>query len=52
MLSDGNMKPEETLFVDDGKKNIEAAAKEGIQTLLVKNGEDWRNKLEEYLTKK
>lgn len=52
MLSDGNMKPEETLFVDDGEKNIEAAAKEGIQTLLVRNGEDWRNKLEEYLTKK
>ena len=45
MLSDGNMKPEETLFVDDGEKNIEAAREVGIRTLLVENGEDWREKL-------
>jgi FMN phosphatase YigB (HAD superfamily) len=35
-----------TLFVDDSEKNIEAAASMGIQTLLVKNGEDWRSVLE------
>lgn len=49
MLADGNMKAEETLFVDDSKKNIEAAANEGIETLLVTNGEDWRTSLEEKL---
>jgi putative hydrolase of the HAD superfamily len=49
MLEQGNMKAEETLFLDDGKKNIEAAAKEGIKTLLVANGEDWRAELEKKL---
>ena len=49
MLADGNMKAEETLFVDDSKKNIEAAANEGIETLLVTNGEDWRTSIEEKL---
>lgn len=49
MLEQGNMKAEETLFLDDGKKNIEAAAKEGIKTLLVTNGEDWRAELEKKL---
>ena len=49
MLADGNMKAEETLFVDDSTKNIEAAANEGIETLLVTNGEDWRTSLEEKL---
>ncbi len=49
MLEQGKMKAEETLFVDDGAKNIEAAARVGIQTLLVTNGEDWRHALEEKL---
>ena len=49
MLELGNMRAEETLFVDDGAKNIEAAARAGIQTLLVTNGEDWRQALEEKL---
>lgn len=49
MLAMGNMKPEETLFIDDSEKNILAASHLGIRTLLVKNGEDWRQKLETYL---
>lgn len=49
MLAMGNMKPEETLFIDDSEKNILAASRLEIRTLLVKNGEDWRRKLEEYL---
>ena len=49
MLELGNMRAEETLFVDDGAKNIKAAARVGIQTLLVTNGEDWRHALEEKL---
>lgn len=49
MLSDGRMKADETLFIDDSEKNIEAAKKVGIKTLLVKNGEDWREALAKYL---
>lgn len=49
MLELGNMRAEETLFVDDGAKNIEAAARVGIQTLKVENGEDWRAALEKVL---
>lgn len=45
MLANGGMRAEETLFVDDSTKNIEAAREVGIRTLLVENGEDWREKL-------
>ena len=45
MLADGGMRAEETLFVDDSTKNIGAAREVGIRTLLVENGEDWREKL-------
>ena len=41
--------PSETLFIDDGPRNIEAAKALGIQTLLVENGEDWTGKLEDLL---
>lgn len=49
MLEQGRMKADETLFVDDGAKNIEAAANVGIRTLHVKNGADWRLALDEML---
>lgn len=49
MLAQGNMKAGETLFVDDGQKNIDAAARLGIKTLKVENGEDWRAALEKVL---
>ena len=42
--------PSETLFIDDGPRNIEAAKARGIHTLLVKNGEDWTGKLEDLLS--
>jgi FMN phosphatase YigB (HAD superfamily) len=45
------MVAEETLFIDDSDKNLESAAKLGIRTLKVENGEDWRGKLLEYLEK-
>ena len=41
--------PSETLFLDDGPRNIEAAKALGIQTLLVENAEDWTGKLEDLL---
>ena len=49
MLSDGGMVAGETLFIDDSDKNLEAAARVGIRTLKVENGEDWRDKLLRYL---
>ncbi len=49
MLLQGGMNAHETLFIDDSEKNIEAARRVGINTLLVKNGEDWRSALEKYL---
>lgn len=49
MLGQGKMKAEETLFVDDGQKNIDAAAKVGIKTLKVENCADWRHALEDLL---
>jgi putative hydrolase of the HAD superfamily len=50
MLLEGNMKAEETLFIDDSEKNIETARKLGICTLKVENGEDWRPMLERILS--
>ena len=50
MLSDGRMKPEETLFIDDGEKNIETASRLGINVLHVRNGEDWRPLLKNILS--
>lgn len=41
MLLEGNMKADETLFIDDGEHNIAAARKAGINVLRVGNGEDW-----------
>ena len=49
MLADGNMNPQEVLFIDDGAKNIEAARQAGINVLQVRNGEDWRETLNDYL---
>ena len=45
MLTDGSMVAGETLFIDDSDKNLAAAARLGIRTLKVENGEDWRGKL-------
>ena len=41
--------PSETLFLDDGPRNIEAAEALGIHGLLVNNGEDWTRRIEEVL---
>ena len=42
--------PKETLFLDDGPRNIEAAKALGIRTFLVGNGEDWTKEIENYLS--
>lgn len=42
MIEDSGLLPDETLFVDDGKKNIEVAQGLGFHTYQPRNGEDWR----------
>lgn len=49
MLRDSCMKPSETLFVDDGKRNIEVGASIGLHTYLPLNAEDWREPVERLL---
>lgn len=49
MLRGQQAQPEETLFVDDGQRNVEAAAL-GMHTLHPQNNEDWILPLEQLLT--
>lgn len=49
MLEDASLTPSETLFLDDSRANIDAAAALGIQTLLVENNADWRKALDQRL---
>ena len=46
MLNDADIRPEETLFLDDSPANIAAAQALGIQTLLVEKNADWREDVE------
>lgn len=45
VLQHEHLTPAECLFVDDGKKNIDAAAALGLHTMQPANGEDWRDAL-------
>ena len=49
MIEDSGIDPSESLFVDDGEKNILAAKECGLQTCLVKNGDDWRSEVSSVL---
>ena len=49
ILEDSGMKPEETLFFDDGPANIEAAQALGFQTYLTDQDEDLRKVFERVL---
>jgi putative hydrolase of the HAD superfamily len=50
VLETENIIPEETLFVDDGPRNIEAAARLGVKTFCPKNGADWTSEIYKYLS--
>ena len=41
--------PSETLFVDDGPRNVAAASQLGIRTFCPENGADWTQDIYEYL---
>lgn len=49
MLQGQQATPEETLFVDDGRRNVEMAASMGMHTLCPQNNEDWTEPLETLL---
>lgn len=45
MLEGEQARAEKTLFIDDGRANVEAASRLGIQTLCPQNNEDWTGML-------
>lgn len=49
VLDNENILPEETLFVDDGPRNVEAAGKLGFMTMCPDNGSDWTGELRSVL---
>lgn len=49
VIESEGLNPDETLFLDDGKRNIEAAEALGIRTYLVANGTDWTQEIYSYL---
>lgn len=51
MLLGEQIMPEETLFVDDGPRNVAAASQMGIYTCCPENGADWTKELWERIKK-
>ena len=49
MMNDSKMLPGETLFIDDGERNIEMGKQLGFHTYLAKNGEDFSHIFSEVL---
>lgn len=49
IVKESGIRPEETLFIDDGPANTEVARKLGFVTFCPENGEDWRPILDKML---
>ncbi|MDR1879976.1 MAG: HAD family phosphatase [Tannerellaceae bacterium] len=49
MFQDAGMIPSESLFIDDGKKNVDVAASLGMKAYQPGNGEDWRGAVDQLL---
>lgn len=49
MLSGEKILPDDTLFVDDGFRNVAAASELGIRTFCPENGADWTKEIYKYL---
>lgn len=41
--------PSETLFIDDGARNVATASQMGLRTMCPVNGEDWTKEIYDYL---
>ncbi|MBR1932659.1 MAG: HAD family phosphatase [Prevotella sp.] len=48
LLAEGTA-PSQTLFVDDGPRNVAMASQMGIRTFCPQNGADWTNEIYQYL---
>lgn len=46
MIDDSGMVPSETLFIDDGQRNVEAARQMGFAVYMPAPGEDFTHLLE------
>lgn len=51
VLENEHILPEESLFIDDGLRNIEVADRLGFNTICPQNGADWTLQLMERLSK-
>lgn len=51
VLMDERIAPSETLFVDDGPRNVAAASQLGINTYCPENGTDWTQEIDAFLQK-
>ena len=51
MIKDAQIRPEETLFIDDSEANIAAGKAAGLQTFQPENASDWRTQVETLLEK-
>lgn len=49
VLEQENATPGQMLFVDDGQRNVDAAAALGIKTFCPINGEDWTGKINQFI---
>ena len=49
MLEDAGINASESLFIDDGQNNINAAKECGFQVHLAQNGTDWRDEISSIL---
>ena len=51
VLEKEHLEPAETLFVDDGERNVATARRLGMHTFMPVNGEDWTKEIFEILRK-
>jgi len=49
MMQTEGIEPADCLFVDDGERNVATAAQLGMRTFCPVNGEDWTQKIYQYL---
>lgn len=49
VLKSESILPDETLFIDDGNRNVEMASSMGIHTFCPLNGQDWTVEIYDYL---
>lgn len=45
IINDLNIKPEETIFIDDAERNVQCAQKSGIKGIVFKNSNQLREEL-------